>query len=84
VGSRIELQWQDEGSGWGRMRKVIVYDKEEPPVKLCGRCDEPIQDGEEYTEHPMPGESVAGATIYRHVELCKPVRTQTTQYPVRY
>lgn len=53
-------------------------------MKICGRCDKPIQDGQKYTEHPMPGASAAAATIYRHVELCAPVPTQTTQVSPRY
>ncbi|WP_371646511.1 hypothetical protein [Streptomyces mirabilis] len=46
-------------------------------MKICGRCDQTIQDDEEYTEHDMPSSSGAGITIYRHVYLCKRVDIQT-------
>lgn len=48
-------------------------------MKICGRCDQTIQDGEKYTEHINPGASGAGGTEYRHVQLCKRVLIQTTQ-----
>jgi len=53
-------------------------------VKFCGRCDQPIRDGEKYTAHDMPSSSGAGITIYRHVDLCKKVPTQTTQVSLRH
>lgn len=46
-------------------------------MKICGRCDQPIQDDEEYTEYPVPAPTGPGATVYWHAEKCKPVPTQT-------
>jgi len=46
-------------------------------MNFCGRCDQPIQDDEEYTEHDMPSSSGAGITVYRHVDRCKRVEIQT-------
>lgn len=48
-------------------------------MKICGRCDEAIRDGERYTKHPIAGSSYGGDTVYRHVDECKPVPIQTTQ-----
>jgi hypothetical protein len=50
---------------------------------ICGRCDQPIRPGEEYSTHDMPSSSAAGITIYRHVDRCKRVPIQTTQDSVR-
>jgi hypothetical protein len=47
-------------------------------VKICARCDQRIKDGEEYDEIPMPGASVAGATVYRHKRGCRRAQVQTT------
>lgn len=46
-------------------------------MSRCGRCDEPIQDGEEYTAYNNPGASFGGSTVYRHVKPCTRVQTQT-------
>lgn len=46
-------------------------------TKIYGRCDEWIRTGEEYTEHDIPSPSGAGATVYRHTELCERPPTQT-------
>lgn len=46
---------------------------------ICGRCDQPIRDGEKYTKHDIPGASNGGDIVYWHVLLCKPVPIQTTQ-----
>lgn len=54
------------------------------PVNFCGRCDEPIRPGEQYTTHDILSPSAGGATVYRHVELCKKVPIQTTQASVRH
>ncbi|MFF4350667.1 hypothetical protein [Streptomyces sp. NPDC001530] len=53
-------------------------------MKFCGRCDKPIRDGEKYTAHDIASASVGGTTVYRHVALCKPVPTQTTQVSLRH
>jgi hypothetical protein len=48
-------------------------------VKICGRCDRSIRDGEKYTTHPIAGSSYGGNTVYRHVDDCRPVPIQTSQ-----
>ncbi|MEU9894219.1 hypothetical protein ACIBCS_27700 [Streptomyces phaeochromogenes] len=48
-------------------------------MKFCGRCDQPIREGERYTKHPIAGSSYGGDTVYRHVAECTPVPIQTTQ-----
>jgi hypothetical protein len=52
-------------------------------MKFCGRCDQPIRDGEEYTTHDIHTCSAGGRTDYRHVADCTPVPTQTSQVPER-
>lgn len=49
---------------------------------ICGRCDEPIRPGQQYSTHE--GASSAGATDHQHLVLCKKTPIQTTQDPVRY
>jgi hypothetical protein len=51
---------------------------------ICGRCDEPIRRGQLYTKYDIPGASLGGATVYRHVKRCKRVPTQVTQQSVRH
>lgn len=51
-------------------------------MKICGRCDQPIRDGEEYTEYDIPSPSLGGTVVYRHTGRCQQVPTQTTQTPV--
>ncbi len=53
-------------------------------MKICGRCDQSIRDGEEYTTHSIPGATYAGDTVYRHVGPCTPVPIQTTQVSMRH
>jgi hypothetical protein len=53
-------------------------------VKICGRCAQSIRGGERYTAHPITSPSGPGMTVYRHVALCKPVPTQTTQVSMRH
>ncbi len=53
-------------------------------MKICGRCDRSIRDGEPYTSHDICSASGGGATVYRHVALCPKVPTQTTQGSVRH
>ncbi|MEV2195081.1 hypothetical protein AB0I02_29510 [Streptomyces phaeochromogenes] len=52
-------------------------------MKICGRCDQSIQDGEDYTTHDIAGSSYGGDTVYRHVGWCPPVPTQTAPVPLR-
>ena len=51
-------------------------------MKICGRCDQSIRDGEKYTTHPIAGSSYGGDVVYRHVNDCQQVPTQTTQNSV--
>lgn len=53
-------------------------------MKFCGRCDQPILDGEEYSTHDIPAATGAGDTVYWHVEPCRPVPIQTAQVSPRY
>lgn len=47
-------------------------------MKICGRCDKPIRDGEPYTKYEMEGATGAGCTVYRHDSHdCTPLPTQT-------
>lgn len=46
-------------------------------MKICGRCDQPIRQGQKYTEHHIDSASGPGATVYRHVKLCQRPPTQT-------
>lgn len=53
-------------------------------MKICGCCDQSIRDGEEYTEHDIPGSTYGGDTVYRHVDQCTPVPIRTTQVSIRH
>ena len=53
-------------------------------MKICGRCDQSIRDGEKYTTHPVPGATYGGGTVYLHVDPCKQVPTQTSQVSIRH
>jgi predicted RNA-binding Zn-ribbon protein involved in translation (DUF1610 family) len=53
-------------------------------MKICGSCDQSIQDDEQYTKYDIPSPSTAGATVYRHDAQCKRVEIQTTQASVRH
>jgi hypothetical protein len=46
-------------------------------VKICGRCDQMIEPGEQYTEYPIDSPSAAAPTVYWHDHPCRPVPTQT-------
>ena len=50
-------------------------------MKFCVRCDQPIRDDEEYTEHDKFATSGAGTTVYRHVAPCQRAKTQTSPVP---
>nr|WP_168508633.1 hypothetical protein [Streptomyces sp. S1D4-11]QIY95862.1 hypothetical protein HEP87_19775 [Streptomyces sp. S1D4-11] len=45
-------------------------------MNICGRCDQPVRDGEEYTEHRIDSPSLGGTTVYLHL-WCKRVEIQT-------
>lgn len=51
---------------------------------ICGRCDEPIRPGQQYSAHVIAGASLGGATVHRHLAPCKRVPIQTTQDSVRH
>ncbi|MFC8201264.1 hypothetical protein ACFUTV_38590 [Streptomyces sp. NPDC057298] len=53
-------------------------------MKICGRCDQSIRPGQPYTTHDIPSPSGPGATVYRHVAVCKPVPIQTSQVSIRH
>ncbi|WP_329528467.1 hypothetical protein [Streptomyces sp. NBC_01462] len=57
---------------------------EASPAMICGRCDEPIRPGQQYSTHVIEGASPAGATTHRHLVLCKKTPIQTTQDPMHY
>lgn len=44
---------------------------------ICGHCDQAINPGEPYTEHPIDAPSLAGTTVYWHTERCPEVPSQT-------
>ncbi|MFG2425047.1 hypothetical protein ACGFWD_39300 [Streptomyces sp. NPDC048448] len=52
---------------------------EASPSMICGRCDEPIRPGQQYSMHDIPGASLGGATVHRHLALCKRMPIQTVQ-----
>ncbi|MFI1287471.1 hypothetical protein ACH4VM_02985 [Streptomyces sp. NPDC020792] len=51
---------------------------------ICGRCDQPIRDGEPYTAYDIEAASGPGATVYLYVAKCKRVPVQTTQVTPRH
>ncbi|MFE9764599.1 hypothetical protein ACFYPC_08730 [Streptomyces sp. NPDC005808] len=53
-------------------------------MKICGRCDEPIRPGQPSTEHPIDSPSLGGTVVYRHVQECRRVPTQTNQASLRH
>lgn len=53
-------------------------------MKICGRCDKPIRDGQKYTTHDIDAPSGGGDIVYRHVAECTPVPIQTTQASIRH
>lgn len=46
---------------------------------ICGRCDEPIRDGEKYTTYDVIPPTGPGMVVHWHAAWCKPVPIQTTQ-----
>lgn len=51
---------------------------------ICGRCDRSIHKDEPYSVHDMPSPTGPGTTVYRHVDPCKKVPTQTSQVSLRH
>lgn len=39
-------------------------------MKICGRCDQSIADGEAYTEHLIDRPTGPGLTVYQHDGPC--------------
>ncbi|EKX61220.1 hypothetical protein PV377_21415 [Streptomyces ipomoeae] len=48
---------------------------------ICVRCQQPIQDGEDYESHIPHVATGAAPTVYLHIGPCKRVPSQT--YPSR-
>lgn len=48
-------------------------------MKICERCDKPIQTNERYEKYDIPGASHAGTTVYLHARKCRQLFTRTTQ-----
>lgn len=44
----------------------------------CGRCHQPIQDGEKYKDHIPHGASGAAPSVRMHEPACRPAPHQST------
>ncbi|WP_329545582.1 hypothetical protein OG548_14485 [Streptomyces sp. NBC_01356] len=53
-------------------------------MKICGRCDQPIREGQPHTEHSVDSPSLGGTVVYLHVERCRRVPTQSNQVSLRH
>lgn len=50
---------------------------EEAVIKICGDCQQSIQDGEEYRSYPIDAASTAAAAVYFHKRPCQKQPYQT-------
>lgn len=53
-------------------------------MKICGRCDQSIAEGEPYTAYDILRPTGPGITVYQHDKPCPRVEIQTTQDSIRH
>lgn len=50
---------------------------------ICGRCQQPVKAGEEYTAHVPDSASTAAPTVYLHKRDCKKTPHQSAPVSIR-